>query len=211
MILSIDPGFAKDADGKPAGSACVAGAPDDLGVVRVSLAWFERPVTFAPRERRPQRSSDYYRARDAATGFDEIVIEKPQQDARSHASSPGTLIELAWVGALLAGQFAGRDGAAIVTYTPRQWKGSEAKPLMHRRMWAVLSDEEREILGGFATAQLIADACRKGGLDKWSKPGHTYYSQAKRARVGGGRGGFIHNLLDAAALLAVHTRRLETR
>jgi hypothetical protein len=205
VILTIDPGYADH------GNACVAGEHDREAVVRITQAWFEHPATFKPDEQLAPRNANWRANRDSGGVFDEVVIERPQQDARSFSASPATLIELTRSGYLLAGMFAGRDGAAIREYHPRDWKGSEAKPIMHRRLWAILDEAEREVLGGPIVEALIVEACRKGGLDKWSRPGVSYYSQAKRARHGGGRGGFVHNLLDAGALLCVHTGRLQKR
>lgn len=208
-FLVIDPGFS-DKPNIEDGCACVVGE-GAYQQAKITMAWFEHPRTFMPGRPLGARKQEWEKAKRRAEngdGFDQIVVEKPQYDKRSEKARIQDTIELAWQGASLAFAFSGRDGAPVIGYLPREWKGSEHKPLMHRRLWAVLDDEEREILGGMGTAILIQEACTKGGLDRWARPGGDYYSQAKRARFGGGRGGYIHNLLDAASLLKIHTGQL---
>lgn len=129
---------------------------------------------------------------------DVVVIEKPQQDARSENVPPKILINLAWEGALLAGAFCGRDGARLVAYTPSEWKGSTPKPVHHKRLWRVLSAAEQKVLGGAATEQAIDAACRKGASKRWGITGAKCYPASFDT----------HNLLDAAALGAFHLGRI---
>jgi hypothetical protein len=187
--LAIDPGYA----GK--GNACAAFASGEL-----AETWFERAVTFGPNKPPPRAVDARKRAQHAraAGHFDEVVWEKPQQDARSRAVPPEILISLTAAGALLAGAFAGRDGARIIEYRPSEWKGSEPKPVMHRRMWKILSAAERRILGGDATDQAIRAAQEKGALRAWKIPGAACYPKAFDT----------HNILDAVALGCVHLGRL---
>lgn len=147
-IAAIDPGYAR---GK--GNA-VAGFVDGRLVQVAAVPYGHGAATVAP--------------------VNAVVIERPQQDARSRTVPPATLIKLAWSGALLAGYFAGRDGARIVEYTPTEWKGSEAKPVMHARLWSVLDANERAVLGGDATWRVIEATRMKGATSRW-RPGSYDY------------------------------------
>lgn len=173
--LAIDPGYGR----KTGGNACALARSGVL--VR---AWFERPS-------------------DARKGYardlDHVIAEQPQQDGRSWDVPPGVLIRLAWDGALLAGLYAGANGAKLHDPTVSEWKGSENKVPMHRRLWAVLSPAEREVLGGDKTTRAIIAAVEKGALCRWSKSGAELYPSGFKT----------HNLLDAAALLMVALGRLE--
>lgn len=170
--LAIDPGFSA----RTRGCACVASRGGEL-----ALAWFARPdVTRHP------------------LPFDVsvVIVEKPQLDGRS-ADKIATILELGWQGALLAGLYAGEYGALIDERTPTQWKGSEAKPKAHARMWGVLTEFERAMLGGPATWREIDAACTRGGLERW-RPGVNYYA----------RGFVMHNILDAAQLNLTQSGRM---
>jgi hypothetical protein len=145
------------------------------------------------------RVAEFGRAADGHyPDVDTVVIERPQQDARSYGARPKDLIALAWSGALLAGVYVGQ-GARLVEYTPSAWKGSEPKPLMHKRLWAVLAEAERRELGGRATERAIMAAVEKGALSRWSKPGASYYPKSFTA----------HNTLDACSLYAYYVGRLK--
>jgi len=137
---------------------------------------------------------------DVPRCVDHVIVEQPQQDGRSDGVPTVTLIKLSWAGALLAGFYVGDNtGAVLHEPTPREWKGSEAKPAMHERMWAILSKAERQVLGGAATAKQIDAACERGALCRWSKSGAELYPST-----------FVtHNLLDAAAILMWAYGRLE--
>jgi len=74
--------------------------------------------------------------------------------------------------------------------TPRKWKGNVPKPQHHFATWRALRDAERQILGGRDTYDLIDAACDKGAMNRWCKPGASYYP----------RGNTMHNILDAVAL-----------
>ena len=142
----------------------------------------------------------------------EIVVERPDyQGDRSNRARTQDLLGLSWAGAACAFYVAGATGAPVVEYTPRQWKGSEAKPVQHARLFgvnshltgepAVLTPAEQAVLGGHATAAAIAAAVEKGAADRWAKPGVAYYLRTFAT----------HNLLDAAALGCFHLGRLEKR
>ncbi len=121
---------------------------------------------------------------------DHVIVERPEQDGRSFSARPKDLMALAWAGAALAYSV----GAPVTEYTPSEWKGQVPKPVQHMRLWLRLTAPERALLGGPATEAVIHAAARKGGLEKWSKPGAAYYPRS-----------FItHNLLDAVALGRFH-------
>ena len=170
--ISIDPGYAKASQG----CACAAVSHGEL-----VATWFARPEKHV---RYPDHVS-------------EVILEKPQWDGRDATAQ--VLIELTYVGALLAGLYAGEDVADIIAYTPSQWKGSTPKPVHHGRLWEILEPQERKILGGERTGDIIQTAKEKGGLDRWQKPGVLYYPRSFTT----------HNLLDAAALNVFHVGRLK--
>ena len=119
----------------------------------------------------------------------EVVWERPQTDART-LTCMDSVVELACVGGVLAGMIAGACGCRAVSVTPSLWKGSTPKPIAHGRMWTTLAPGEREVLGGAKTHAAIDAAKRKGGLDRWGKPGGVYYPAS-----------FVeHNLLDACGV-----------
>jgi hypothetical protein len=165
--MAIDPGYSR----KSGGCACAAAFNG-----RMNSAWFERASEFRSEE---------------ASGFAHVIVEQPQQDARSWGVPPAVLIKLAWEGAALAGLYAGASGAQLHTPTVSEWKGGEKKPAHHARLWAVLSDAERRVLGGEKTYAVIKAACQKGALCRWKLPSDELYPSTFKT----------HNLLDAAALL----------
>lgn len=123
---------------------------------------------------------------------DQIVIEKPQEDNRTpHVRDSYAKLCRAYDYALE------HHAGPVRRYTPRQWKGSCPKPQHHARLWERLTDAERAVLGGTETRLRIRDACERGALNRWSKPGARYY--------GSWNG---HNLLDAVALGAFHIGRI---
>ncbi len=185
--IVIDPGYA----GR--GNAC--GAFEDG---RLTCVWFEI-VTSTPRTVATLPAKSFSEYKFEAGFADEIIVERPQQDARSARIPPAILMRLAWEGALLAGAFAGRDGARIIDYTPSEWKGSEPKPVNHKRLWKVLDDDERAVLGGDETRVAIEAACEKGALKRWGIAGAACYPKAFDT----------HNLLDVAAIGCFHLGRLE--
>lgn len=175
-VIAIDPGYAR----KGGGCACAL-----LVVGEIAKVWFDRPVGgTGPWQIGPIHA---------------VIVEQPQQDKRSRGIPPETLIRLAWNGALLAGLYAGELGCPVVAVTPSDWKGSTPKPIAHGRMWEILTPVERAVLGGYDTEAKIAAAKRKGGLDRWGKPGVSYYL----------RNWDGHNLLDAAALALTYVGRLK--
>lgn len=116
-----------------------------------------------------------------------VVVEKPQFDRRCGKH----VIDLAWSGRGVAEACAFAPTSALAAVTPAEWKGSTPKPQHHAEALAALSPTELAVLPP-DTAARVAEACRKGGLDAWRKPGASYYGKAKGAEV--------HNLLDAVAL-----------
>lgn len=127
----------------------------------------------------------------ASLDITDVIVEQPQQDARSWGVPPAVLIKLAWEGAALAGLYAGASGAVLHCPTVSEWKGGEKKPAHHARLWAVLSPAERAVLGGEKTHAVIKAACEKGALCRWKLPSDQLYPSTFKT----------HNLLDAAALL----------
>jgi hypothetical protein len=183
-IIAIDPGVHR----------CACAGFDDAG--RLVETWYETARTFKrgeapPPSRGPRRVPLLQLA---------IVVEQPQYDGRSRTARAQDLMGLCWHGALLAGEFAGRDGAPVVAVTPTEWKGTEPKPRHHARLWEELDEAERRVLGGDATGKMILAARTKGALSRWSRPGASYYPR-----------GAAHDLLDAAALGAWYLGRLEKR
>ena len=166
--LAIDPGYSR----KSGGCACAQSSSGVLVEVR-----FERAGAFAHS--------------CASLVLDDVIVEQPQQDARSWGVPPAVLIKLAWEGASLAALYAGASGAVLHCPTVSEWKGGEQKPAHHARLWAVLSEAERRVLGGAATYAVIVAACQKGALCRWKLPSDQLYPSTFKT----------HNLLDAAALL----------
>jgi hypothetical protein len=186
-VIAIDPGVHR----------CACAALEDGRLVE---AWYETARTF----KRGADMADPARitlAECHLRGAVAIVVERPQYDGRSRTARAQDLMGLCWHGALLAGEFAGRDGAPVVAVTPSEWKGTEPKPQHHARLWRELDAEERRVLGGDATGKMIAAAVQKGALTRWSRPGAAYYPRAWTT----------HNLLDAACLALWYVNRLEKR
>lgn len=126
---------------------------------------------------------------------DGLVIERPEyQGERSDRARTQDLINLAWS----AGVLAGRLRLPTAEVPPSAWKGTEPKPICHRRLWEVLSTAERELLGGRRTGDVIDAAVRRGALSRWSKAAYP-------------RSFPTHNILDAVALGCVILGRLQGR
>lgn len=173
--LAIDPGY-----GRKSGGCAVAHGEEG----QLERVWFQSVI--------PPVSS-------RSIGIDHVIVEQPQQDGRSDGIPPVVLIKLSWAGAVLAGVYAGANAAKLHEPTPREWKGSEAKPAMHYRLWDILSNDEQDVLGGHATGLAIEAACERGAMCRWSKPGAELYPSTFTT----------HNLLDAAAILMWAYGRLE--
>lgn len=131
----------------------------------------------------------------------EVVVERMQADERTRHVDVRHVLACQFMGALCAGLAAGRTGAVVTWYTPTEWKGTEPKPLQHARLWEVLTDTERVVLGGGATLRAINAAVEKGALRRWKISGAECYPRSFKG----------HNLLDAASLGCVHLGRLERR
>lgn len=173
--LEIDPGYAKK------GKGCAVALFDGGELVS---AYFQRPEAF--------KATVHYFG-----WLRRVTYELPQQDKRSRSIPPSVLIALTAAGASLGGLYAGAAGCPLFAETPSKWKGSQSKPIMHRELWLKLTPRERMILGGDATLKEIEAACRKGGLDRWGKPGAEYYPASF----------LTHNLLDAVAMNVVRSGR----
>jgi len=172
VLIAIDPGYAK----RGPGCACALFVEGLL-----TALWFARPNE----------------ARPVAPDGADVVYELPQMRPREDVS-PGkanTLIKLAAVGAELAGQYSGASGGRVYAVTPAAWKGSTPKPQSHGRILDVLSRAELAIVGADAMAR-VAEAKRRGALDRWARPGADYYGTWPR-----------HNLLDAVGIGVHHLGR----
>jgi hypothetical protein len=177
ITIAIDPGVHKCAC-----SALVDGALE-------SAPWFEAVVYGGTHSHAP---------RPLSALSTEIAVEQPEyQGDRSDKAKTQVLLALAWHGAMLAGQFAGRDQAPVFNYPVHEWKGSASKPMHHHAIWAQLTPAERRLLGGDKTAAAIDKACEKGALDRWRKEGVRYYPRTFET----------HNLLDSVGLCMHHTGR----
>jgi transposase len=193
--LFIDPGSSL----RGPGCACAAFVDE-----RLTASWFERFTSNV-------RASEYTRHTfPRGLGLNDqmllVVWEQPvTQGGRTRAARPEDLMRLTEAGALLAGAYAGRDGAPVIAWPAsdangvRGWKGSEAKPANHRRLWEILDPAERALLGGDATGRAILAACEKGALCRWSKPGADLYPRTFTT----------HNLLDACAMGATYYGRMK--
>jgi hypothetical protein len=168
--LTIDPGYAE------AGEGCACAVSYEG---RLTAVWFERPTNGGLLEWGHGPSVQI------------VQWEKPQTDGRTYVCGPSVVIELAAQGGTLAGLYGGRFECAVEAVTPRKWKGSVQKPIQHKALWEILTDAERDLLGGATTRRMILSAVKKGALHRWN-PKIAYYP-----------GKWItHNLLDAAAMNA---------
>jgi len=176
-VLCIDPGYSKRGEG----CACALAVGGT-----VQSVWYERSST-AVRLKLP--------------ALDAVVVEKPQQDKRSRGIPPEVLIELTWEGCAVGARYAGMHDCRLLGATPSRWKGSTPKPVQHYHVWQALSESERAMLGGYDARIEIEKACERGALDRWSKPGVSYYP----------RGFTLHNLLDAVCMcIAQAGRRMKS-
>lgn len=165
-LLSIDPGYAAR------GRGC-------------ALAFFEGRTLTRVFFLRPEDACH----EALQIGADHVVWECPQVDSRTRGSVPA-LVQLAAVGGTLAGMFAGSNRCDCEPVLPSTWKGSTPKPVHHARMWRVLQERERELLGGSDTFDRIEAAQRKGALTRWAHRPTGYYPASW----------LMHNLLDAVGI-----------
>ena len=71
-----------------------------------------------------------------------VAVERPAFDGRiMRGVPPGTIIDLAWNVCRIAYTLAA--GAPVHEYTPGDWIGTVAKPVLHQRIWAALTAAER--------------------------------------------------------------------
>lgn len=186
-VLAIDPAYAA----KGPGCACALFCGG-----RLSALYYARPA----------------RQRPATPDGAVVVWERPQARPLSNApksahvislAHANVLIQLACAGATLAGACAAEADGTVVEVPPLDWKGSTSKPVHHKRVLEGYVDIYGDKHGGLDQAacavvraacgddvrERVDAACRAGGLDRWAKPGASYYG----AWTG-------HNLLDAVGL-----------
>jgi hypothetical protein len=174
-LLAIDPGYSKTGQGSAVARFNSSVPLDDLA--RLVGVWFVRSGDVD----RPAGVRAHGRAR--------VVWECPQLDARSRKATPA-VVQLAAEGGEIAGAYAAHYALAIERVTPSQWKGSVPKPIAHSRLWRVLDDRERDVLGGDNAINAIERAKLAGARDRWGKEGARYYP----------RSFVMHNLLDAVGI-----------
>jgi hypothetical protein len=138
--------------------------------------------------------------------YDRVVVEVPT--LRGDATpNPESLILIGIAGPRLAERCsASAAPERLREVRPAEWKGSLPKAVCHLRMWQALSDTERALLGGDATAKAIANACNRGAKARWKKHANHHYSNRDLPKVGGIAGvsdgtlKITHDILDAVAL-----------
>lgn len=157
-------------------------------------------------------------------GLEWIVVEQWQFRGMQDLAKATKLIKM-MTGGLLAAGHASAWGAPVTLVTPREWKGTEPKPLQHARMFfathamgctqrstlvytcrvchgaPILTPLERDLLGGDATGHAITAAVDKGAMSRWRISGAECYPRKFTT----------HNLLDATAIGCEHLGRLEKR
>lgn len=175
-ILAIDPGGGMTAASKNPGPACAYFAQGELVAAHF----------------------DYW---PTGAGLDAVVVEDLHFRGAVDVPRLPALLAMFRAGMLAAGHASGHGGAPVTLLKPKDWKGEEPKPVMHQRLWRELTHTECKVLGGTATGQAIYAAVERGALNRWSKPGASYYPAGFKT----------HNLLDAAALGCVFLGRLEKR
>lgn len=136
--------------------------------------------------------------------YDRVVVEIPTIRGDNTPNAEDLLL-IAVAGARMAERFA-RRGGSVVEYRPREWKGSTPKPPHHARMWVVLLESERKLLGGAKTHAAILAACKRGAQGAWKKPGATYYRAKEFPTVDGTK--ITHDILDAVALALYDLKRI---
>lgn len=142
------------------------------------------------------------RAALATLDVTHVVVERPEyQGLRTQSARVQDLIALSWAGGLMAGTIAGTTGAHLIELPPSAWKGSEPKPVHHSRVWALLTADERLVLGGAATHDAIDLAVDKGARERWKKGGAAYYPRAWK----------MHNVLDAVGMGLFYVGRMAKR
>ena len=169
-MLAIDPGYAK----REQGCACARFAEGVLVAVRFARVTDAPDVAWMPDGAPPLR----------------VVVERPQVDRRTRGREVA-VVNLAWEGAALAYWIAGATDAAVTELTPTQWKGSARKPQHHARLWSILYEPERRMLGGDRTRTVIEAAKRAGAAERWRRGGGAAYYPSGFA---------MHNILDAVGL-----------
>lgn len=157
-----------------------------------------KPHAFA--EYRDQTLVRSWLARDLAEAVrgaerlpDVLVVERPRVYRESAADPNDVLAVDRALYLLVGGLTLGLCFPApqVFEYLPEQWKGQVAKPKHHARLWRVLTEPERELLGGAATLAKIEIAQRQLAFGK--KPSYQW-SMGDR--------------LDAAALGAFQLGRI---
>jgi len=125
---------------------------------------------------------------------DIVVVERPEyHGSRSNAARTQDLLALSWAGARAAYAL----GGVVAEVGASAWNRALPKPIVHHRLWKQLSGEEKDLLGGDTTEATIDKALDKGARKRWAA-GHRWYPAKFDT----------HNLLDAAAIACVYTKRL---
>lgn len=171
-VLSIDPGV----------HLCACAMAHRVWTSKIEWVRFATPESFARWDRAEKPT--------------QVVVERPEyQGARSDHARMQNVIDLTWAGA----QAAYSLGVPVIELTPTQWKGSEAKPPQHLRLWEdCLTPDERKLFPE-GTSTRIMQAAERYAMNPAKYPSAEAY--------GKGKGSEVHNLLDAAALLLKHLGR----
>lgn len=102
----------------------------------------------------------YYRGR-----VDRVVIEAPRiYDIRRWKGDPNDLVDIAIAGAALAGSVL---PAELKPVRPDGWKGQTPKKIQNKRTLKALTDGERELLEGAATASKLHNVIDAVGIGLW--------------------------------------------
>lgn len=128
-----------------------------------------------------------------------LVIEKPVLRG-PNGKDPNDCLDVFGAAQLAAGVIRYQGGPAALYVIPEDWKGSFKKPPHHRKVWAELSPDEREVFARDAGHEVdeirdkIEAACQR----------------LARSRKVTGYSWKAHNLLDAVGLGLWHLGRLHT-
>jgi hypothetical protein len=131
--------------------------------------------------------------------LDSLVIEKPVLRG-ANGKDPNDCVDVFGAARLTEGYIVAHGGPAALYVIPEDWKGSFKKPPHHRKVWAELSPDEREVFARDAGHEVdeirdkIEAACQR----------------LARSRKVTGYSWKAHNLLDAVGLGLWHLGRLHT-
>jgi hypothetical protein len=128
-----------------------------------------------------------------------LVIEKPVLRG-ANGKDPNDCVDVFGAACLTEGYIRALGGPAALYVIPEDWKGAFKKPPHHRKVWAELSPDEREVFARDAGHEVdeirdkIEAACQR----------------LARTRKVSGYSWKAHNLLDAVGLGLWHLGRLHT-